>query len=230
MPPRDHPRQYPLVLPHKARHGAEDFLVAVSNAEAHALVTSWPDWPDRLLLLVGPPGSGKSHVAAIWRELSGAIEAASAEDAVAKLHGAGEGSALLLDDADRDGVDQSALFHLINLARERRAFLLLSARQAPTPLWPTLADLASRLRAMPVARLEEPDETMMRSVLVKLFDDRQIKIEAGVVDYVARECDRSLGAARELVAALDRESLARGRAVGRGLASDVLKRLRGDND
>lgn len=230
MPPRDLPRQIPLVLPHETRHGAEDFLIASCNAEAHALVTGWPNWPDRILMLTGAPGSGKSHLAAIWRMASGAAQASSADDGVERLRGHGGGAILLLDDADRDGVDQNALFHLLNLARETSAFVLLAARQPPTLLWPTLPDLASRLRALPVARLEPPSDDMVRSMLVKLLDDRQLRVETGVVDYVARECDRSFGAVRRVVAALDHESLARGRAVGRGLAGDVLKRLREIDD
>ncbi|MFD1701501.1 hypothetical protein ACFSCV_00630 [Methylopila henanensis] len=227
---RDIPRQIPLVLPHAPRFGAEDFLVTPANAAAHAIVTSWPRWPDRSLLLVGAGGAGKSHLAEIWRAASGAEAAASAEDAIERLRGGADGAALLLDDVDRDGADENALFHLLNLARERAARLLLTARQAPTLLWPTLPDLASRLRALPVARLEEPDDETVRAVLLKLLDDRQLKVEAGVIDYVARQCDRSLGAVRELVEALDRESLARGRSIGRGLAGDVLHRLRGDDD
>lgn len=227
---RDLPRQYPLALPHDARFGLEDYLLTPANAAAHALVTAFPRWPDRSLLLVGSPGSGKSHLAAIWRAQTGAQEAASAADAVERTLAAEDGAALLLDDVDRSGDEETALFHLLNAARERGVRLLLVARTAPTLLWPTLPDLASRLRALPVARLEEPDEAMVKAVLVKLLDDRQLSVDADVVDYVARQCDRSLGAARDMVEALDRESLARGRAVGRGLASDVARRLRGDDD
>lgn len=225
---REAPRQFPLELPVEPRLGEEDYFVAPPNAAAHALVTRWPDWPDRILLLVGPEGSGKTHLAAIWRGLSDAAHATDAEDALKRALGGSV--ALLLDDCDAPGTDETALFHLLNAVRERRGALLLTARSAPTLLWPRLPDLASRLRALTVARLDPPDEATVAAVLIKLLDDRQLRVEADVLAFLARRCDRSLGAARGLVEALDRESLARGRAVGRGLAADVLARMTEEGD
>lgn len=227
--PREAPRQFPLELPVEPRLGEEDFFVAAPNRAAHGLVTRWPDWPDRILLLVGPEGSGKTHLAEIWAEATGAARAVDARRALEAALGSDE-PRLLLDDCDREGADETALFHVLNAVRERRGALLLTARSAPTLLWPRLADLASRLRALPVARLDPPDEATVAAVLIKLLDDRQLRVEADVLEFLARRCDRSLGAARRLVAALDRESLARGRAVGRGLAADVLARMIEDTD
>lgn len=222
--PREAPRQYPLDLPVEPRFGAEDFLVSAPNAPAHALVTAWPRWPDRILLLAGPEGAGKSHLGAIWAGRSEAFAARSAREALDAALSRDE-PAVLLDDCDGERSDQTDLFHLLNAIRERRGHLLLTARSTPTLVWPTLPDLASRLRALPVARLEPPDEETARAVLVKLLDDRQLRVEPDVVEFLTGRVERSLGAVRALVAALDRESLARGRAVGRGLASDVIARL-----
>ncbi len=226
--PREAPRQYPLELPHASRFGTEDYLIGPANAAAHALVTSWPAWPDRLLLLIGEEGAGKSHLAEIWRSQAGATAAADAHGAIA-LFLERPGRAVLLDDADRAGAED-ALFHLLNTARERGGDLLLTARSAPSPAWPSLPDLASRLRALPVARLEPPDEAMVKAVLVKMLDDRQLRVDSDVVEFIAKRSDRSLGAIRRVVAELDRESLARGRGVGRGLAADVLARSLTEED
>ena len=226
--PREAPRQYPLELPHASRFGTEDYLIGPANAAAHALVTSWPAWPDRLLLLIGEEGAGKSHLAEIWRSQAGATAAADAHGAIA-LFLERPGRAVLLDDADRAGAED-ALFHLLNTARERGGDLLLTARSAPSPAWPSLPDLASRLRALPVARLEPPDEAMVKAVLVKMLDDRQLRVDSDVVEFIAKRSDRSLGAIRRVGAELDRESLARGRGVGRGLAADVLARSLTEED
>ena len=226
--PREAPRQYPLELPHASRFGTEDYLIGPANAAAHALVTSWPAWPDPLLLLIGEEGAGKSHLAEIWRSQAGATAAADAHGAIA-LFLERPGRAVLLDDADRAGAED-ALFHLLNTARERGGDLLLTARSAPSPAWPSLPDLASRLRALPVARLEPPDEAMVKAVLVKMLDDRQLRVDSDVVEFIAKRSDRSLGAIRRVVAELDRESLARGRGVGRGLAADVLARSLTEED
>ncbi|WP_020178486.1 DnaA/Hda family protein [Methylopila sp. M107] len=227
--PQETPRQYPLDLPVEPRLGAEDYLVGPANRAAHALITGWPAWPDRIVLLVGPEGAGKTHLGAIWAAASGAAVTAGAAAALDQALGADEPT-VLLDDCDAEDADETALFHLMNTIRERRGFLLLTARGTPSLLWPRLPDLASRVRALPVARLDAPDETTAKAVLIKLLDDRQLRVEADVVDFIARRTERSIGAIRELVRAIDRESLARGRAVGRGLASDVLARIwdRGD--
>ena len=226
--PRGAPRQYPFELPVEPRLGAEDFLVAGFNRDAHDLVLRWPNWPDHALLLVGPEGAGKSHLAAIWSEAANAVATTQPEEALdAALAG---DRPVLLDGCDAPDADETTLFHLLNAIRERRCSLLLTARSSPTLLWPRLPDLASRLRALPVARLDPPDEASVAAVIVKLLDDRQLRVESGVLEFLARRCDRSLGAARALVKALDQESLARGRAVGRGLAADVLARLAEEAD
>ena len=225
--PREAPRQYPLSLPVEDRFGAEDYFVAAPNRSAHALVTSWPNWPDRILLLVGPEGAGKSHLAAIWADSADAHVAVDAANAL-KAAMARPERPILFDDCD--AADETELFHLLNALREARGQLLLAAKSTPTPDWPRLPDLASRLRALPVARLEPCDDEMVSAVLVKLIDDRQLRIEADVVEFVALRAERSLGALRALVEALDRESLARGRAVGRGLAADVIARLQEEPD
>lgn len=227
--PREAPRQYPLDLPVEARFGAEDYFVAEPNRAAHALVTAWPRWPDRILLLLGPEGAGKSHLAAIWADLAGAHIASGARDALEAML-ATPGRPVLLDDCDAAGADETVLFHLLNAVREAGGHLLLTASGTPNQNWPALPDLASRLRALPVARLAPADDATVAAVLVKLIDDRQLRVEAGVVEFLALRAERSLGAVRALVEALDRESLARGRAVGRGLAADVIARMQEDID
>jgi chromosomal replication initiation ATPase DnaA len=215
-------RQLALMLEHPPRLGAEDFLVGPANAAAHALVVGWPAWTGTAALVTGPEGSGKTHLATIWSVLAGAplIEGAALTNAV--LEQLEPGGAVAVDGAQR--ADDTVLFHLVNLAQERRIHLLLTAREGPSPLWPRIADLASRLRAMQHARLGPPDEATLRAVLVKLFDDRQLVVEASVVEYLARRLDRSIGVARLVVEALDREALARGRRVTRGLAAQILER------
>lgn len=222
-------RQLAFEFSPQPRYGDDDFLLAPSNAAANALIQAWPAWPDPVLALVGAPGAGKSHLAAIWARRVHAVlvppDAVSAEADLGDFYG----RHILLEDAASVS-DEKGLFHLFNLVQESRATMLMTARTDPESWGVRLADLRSRLRRAPIARIEPPTDDLVRAVLVKLFDDRQIAVEANVIDYIALRIDRSLDAAREIVAALDAEGLARGRAIGRSLAADVIAKLASDEE
>jgi chromosomal replication initiation ATPase DnaA len=219
------PRQLALDLPVEERLGAEDFLVSPSNETAYAALESWPAWPDTVMLLVGPPGSGKTHCAAIWAERSHAWRLQRAELRLESVPHLVSGGALVIEDCDRARGHEAALFHLLNAARERKAFVLLTARTPPGDWGLTTPDLLSRLRLAPTAVLGEPDDALVRAILVKLFLERQIVIDTSVVDFLTSRIERSVTAARGIVDALDREGLERGRRITRPLAGELLKRL-----
>jgi chromosomal replication initiation ATPase DnaA len=214
--------QLALDLPVEPRFGAEDFLVSPSNEAAYAMIERWPDWPAPALVIVGPPGSGKSHLAAIWAERSGARVVTGAGLALAHPPALAAAGAALVEDADRLGAAEAQLFHLMNLMRETGGALVVTAQSPPDRWGLTTPDLLSRLRLAPMVELAPPDDALMRAVLVKLLVDRQLVVDTSLIDYVALRLDRSLDAARRFVAALDREALARGRRVSRALAGDVL--------
>lgn len=216
------PRQLALALPHAESFAREDFLVGGSNAAALALIERWPDWPDRVLALTGPEGAGKSHLAAIWAERAGARRLSARALGETDLLAALATGALVVEDAG-PGVDERALFHLLNLVREEAGWLLLTAPTAPARFGVALPDLASRLRAVPVVGLSAPDDALLRALLVKHFADRQLAVDENVVGYLATRIERSFAAARETVALIDREALRRQRPVTRVLAAEILK-------
>lgn len=225
-------RQLGLDLPTATSFGREDFLVSPSNAAAHALFEAWPAWADRVLLLLGPTGAGKSHLAAIWAAQSGATTVSAEELSLDSLPELAAAPALVVEDADRIGPREAELFHLLNLVRgvEGEAnipWLVLTARSWPDSWGLATRDLLSRLRLAPAVEIGEPDDDLVRAVLVKLFQDRQLAVDTSVVDYLALRIDRSLGAARTIVEAIDREALARGRGVTRPIAAEVLRDLEG---
>ena len=198
----------------------DDFFVSPANALALQTVEAWQDWPGRKLLLIGPEGSGKTHLARIWATLAGATVINATDLASADL-GALSGARVVVEDADHIGAAEAALFHLHNLVTETGALLLTAA--APPRDWGLgLPDLASRLQAAAIARLEAPDDALLAAVLVKLFADRQIAVPANLIPYLVSHMPRSIDAARGLVAALDARALALGRPVTRALAADLL--------
>ena len=185
------PRQLALSLGFRERYGREDFLAGPSNAAALALVDRWPDWPAAAVALVGAEGAGKSHLAAIWAERAGARAIAGHAITQAGVPTALATGALVIEDLREGAGDEAALFHLLNLAREEGAFLLITARTPPSGWSVRLPDLASRLRALPTVALAPPDDALLRAVLVKLFADRQLAVDEGLVGFVAARIERS---------------------------------------
>jgi len=220
-PDKPHDRQLALELPHAPALDADDFMMSACNASAMRLIESWPDWSARCAIIVGPPGSGKSHLVNVWCKRSGAraIPASAIdEDTVNGL----EQAALAVEDVDRFLCDERALFHLLNLSREHEFDILLTARMLPGA-WPiALQDLRSRLRSLPFAQISPPDDALLRAVLVKLFDDRQLTASPPVIDYLLRRMERSLAAAADLVARIDQAALAEQRKITTRFAGRFL--------
>lgn len=215
------PRQLPLELQLKPSLGREDFFVGPSNEQALEMIDLWPDWPERLLVLAGPEGSGKTHLAHIWAATAGALILPAralgehAPDDIARQN------AVVLEDADRD-VDEARLFHLINRIREDGDSLLLTARTAPDHWGIRTPDLLSRLRLAPLAAIATPDDFLIRALMVKHFLDRQLVVDTSVVEFLLPRIERSFAGVARIVAALDCEALARGRRITRAIAAEVL--------
>jgi chromosomal replication initiation ATPase DnaA len=217
------PRQLALALDHPESFAREDFLSGPSNAAALALIECWPQWPARAILLVGPEGSGKSHLAAIWADMAGARRIAARALDAAAVPGTLATGALVIEDIVAHELDERALFHALNLAGEVDAFLLLTARQPPMAWNLCVRDLASRLKALPVVSLAAPDDALLRAVLVKLFNDRQVIVDESLIGYVATRIERSFAAAQQIVEQLDIEAMRRKRPLTRALAAEVLR-------
>jgi chromosomal replication initiation ATPase DnaA len=220
---RVQPRQLAFALPHAESLSRDNFLEGPANTEALALVDRWPDWPNRIMLLVGPEGSGKSHLAAIWAEQAGARSTSAHALTAAGVPGALATGALVVDDLKPAEFDERAMFHLMNLAREDEASVLITARLAPSAFEIELRDLRSRLRAVPMVSLLPPDDQLFRALIVKFCADRQLAVDETVVSYLATRIERSFAAARQAVELLDTEALRLGRPVTRALAAELLR-------
>jgi chromosomal replication initiation ATPase DnaA len=217
------PEQLPLEFRHEAASGRDDLVISDPVSAAASIIDRWPDWPVPLVIITGPEGSGKSHLAEVWLRKSGAVRvrAVQGSDAVPR---AGEGP-VLIEDADRDGFDEAELFHVINAVRSAGTSLLITARSWPMTWGVTLPDLASRLKAATTVEIGPPDDLLLSQILVKLFADRQLLTDDRVIAYIVPRMERSLAAAQAIVERLDRLALARGTRISRALAAEVLGSL-----
>lgn len=215
--------QIPLDLGHDAARSREDLIISDPLTAAVSIIDRWPGWPSPVVILCGPQGAGKSHLASIWKEKAEAAEPAGV-DAAAALIGSERLTHFLLEDVDRNPFDDKALFHLFNAVRQQSITMLITSRLWPAA-WPvSLPDLRSRLKAATVVEIGEPDDQLLSQVIVKLFADRQITVDMRVVGYLVTRMERSFEAAQDLVAEIDRLALARRTRITTALAAEALER------
>lgn len=218
------PRQLPLDLGHQPALSRDDLILSDANAAAVRLVDSWPAWPAPVTVLAGPTGSGKSHIAEVWRQAANAHVAdpiaIAARDIDAALR-----QPILLDDVAGGELDENGLFHVINAVRQSGGHMLLVSRLFPAAWGVRLPDLASRLKAAATVEIGEPDDMLLSAVITKLFADRQIEVEPHVVQFLTRRIERSLSAAIAVVDELDRAALEGKKRITRGLAADVVEKI-----
>lgn len=219
------PQQLVFDLPHLDAFEAEDFLVSRCNQPAVDMIDRWPDWPAHAVIICGAAGSGKSHLVSVWRERSGADAVAMADVTAATVTRFQEAGHLAIEDvaAGGDPEPERLVFHLLNAARESKSQILITMRQPPGELDIALPDLRSRLRALPIAEIKPIDDALLSGLLVKLFSDRQLAIDPGVIKYLMRHMERSAEAARLVVERIDHLALATHRKVTRALAADALR-------
>lgn len=216
------PSQLPLDLSLRPNMTRANFVTGDGNRAALALIDLWPDWPDGLLALYGPEGSGKSHLATIWATVSHAINV-TPDNIQSVLQDLQDDQAFLIEADDPAAFDETSLFHLYNHVRlSSRASLLIASRLAPAR-WPVaLADLRSRLSSLTAAELQAPDEDLLRAVMEKLFRDRQLQVDDKVMDYILLRMERSFAALQAIVGGLDAEALRGQRAITIPLAKSLL--------
>ena len=221
-------KQLAFDWPTRVALGEADFFVTPANAAAFGLVTGSVPWPNGKLAVCGPGGCGKSHLVAVWQAGTGAevIRAAEIDPTSPPF----EGERLAVEDLEGLRAEaQEWLFHTHNALAARGGHLLLTGTGSPAT-WPvTLPDLASRLQAATVTRIEDPDDQLLAAVLMKLFEDRQMTIAPPTLTYLLRHMDRSFAEAARVVAALDRAALERKRPITREMARHVVEASRSED-
>ena len=210
---------------HRPALSGEDFLVSDCNRDAVAWVDRWPDWPAPALIIYGAAGCGKSHLVQVFTSRAGARSlngAKNEEAALARIDAAA--AAYTADDADTN-FGEETLLHIYNAVAAAGGHLLLMCSKAPKIWNPDLRDLSSRLLGAPACAIGQPDDTVIKGVLVKLFSDRQLSIDGTVIDFMVPRIERSLDSARDLVDRIDRAALARRREITLPFVRGILAEL-----
>ena len=235
------PAQLPLSLPPFPALGLRTFVVSESNCAAFEAVAG-ADGPVRRLALSGPAGSGKTHLAAIWAEATGAerLEATDlAPDTITALPGLPavvieRGDRIADLDPARRAAAEEAFFHLLNLTAAEGIALLVTGRRPPARWDIATPDVRSRLAALVHVPIGPPDDVLLSSILAKLFADRQMTVGSDVIEYLLVRMERSFAAAEKVADRLDRMALAGRRRITKRLAIDLHgsgdDALRGDGD
>jgi len=195
-------------------HARSDFVVSACNQAAVGAIDAWPVWPGGKLAIIGPPGSGKTHLAQAWAARTGATSSDLA-------HVPGAATAILVDDADRS-VSEELLFHLVNRT-DAGSTLLITGRTAPGSWSVRLPDLRSRLNALTVTPLETPDDEVLLGVMEKLFIERNIRPKPDVAAYAIKRIERSVPAVQDLVRRIDEWAGAEKREVTLTLVRRILQ-------
>ncbi len=222
-------RQIPLNLPVDEALDREDLIESPSNATALSMIDAWPDWPGQITLLVGPLGSGKTHLGLIWVGLANAKLFLSADffaEPDQAIQQVADGTNILLEDVCANEMDETSLFHLLNATRQGGGYCLITSRSHPADWGLSLPDLASRIKSAQQIEVLEPDDLLLGQVMVKLFADRQLLVEPRVINYCITRMERSLAAAAALVETIDREALASRSKITRAMASHALGMLK----
>lgn len=218
------PEQLRLPLASKPAMGRDDFFVSEANQLAVAALEDWRAWPLLKFVLVGPAGSGKTHLSQVWATETGAKIIPATELGAVDLPALSAGALVLEDIHHLAGMPdaQTEFFHLHNLLQTSRQPLLMTTRTAPGQLDIALKDAASRLEGTTTVALEPPDDLLVQVVLMKLFSDRQINPPTSLIDFVVPRLPRSFAAAQRFVTEIDARALRENRPLGQRLAADVL--------
>lgn len=209
-------QQLSLPLPYRKAFDLEDFLLAPCNQEAVAWLDSYPRWPGHALMICGPKGCGKTHLAHIFSETI--IEAADLTDTYLPEHV----SKIVIENIEKTA-DEKALFHLFNWTKEKGIGVLMTARSAPDFHLP---DLVSRMSLVPKTAILPPDDALMYVVLSKAFAERFIFVPPAVLEYAVKQVERSFPAVHALIEAADTLSLSEGRRITIPLMKQALQTLK----
>ncbi|MDF2964854.1 MAG: hda [Rickettsiaceae bacterium] len=217
-------QQLLLDFPHNKQYFKEDFITTEANQIAYDYITNWPEnWgvnPYKYAIIIsGPAGCGKTHLAHIWQRESKAYFISPNEDLSVKLS---HYESFILEDIDNKIWDETYLFHIFNQLHEAKKYALFTTQLRPVEISFILADLKSRLNSLFSLNITCPSDELMKIMLLKHFSERELKVSLDVVNYLASRIPRTFSEVTNIVDLLDKTALLQKRNITIPLVKDVL--------
>jgi len=208
-------KQLTLGLPYCQTFERADFIVAPCNIAAVRWMDRYPNWGGHALLIYGPKGCGKTHLAHTFSDVH--LDGKTLSDVVLP-----ETPRVVVEDIDCVA-DEKVLFHLFNWTKEQGIGLLMTARKVPEF---ELPDLSSRIMMCQKVAILPPDDDLILAVLTKAFAERRVMVEQSVLEYAARYTERTFEAIQSLIDGADKLSLSQNRRITIPIVKQVLADLR----
>lgn len=207
----------------------DDLVISNSNLMAYKLINSWPNWNSSVAAIIGATGAGKSHFANVWQKMSSAIIFKPNELKEANL-AIIENNSVLIENLEENSFIEEDLFHLFNSINQARIHnqnqnILITCSNSPKNWKINLLDLASRLKTIIETYIEQPDDMLLEAILLKLFSDKQIIIDANVLSYIISNMERSFNFAIKLVELCDKYALEKHSKISKQIANIALNEL-----
>ena len=219
-------KQLYFEMPNKKALGIEDYIITESNNFAFDLIVKMAKGEISFGLISGPPYSGKTHLSKILIKNARNYKTLYFDRDYQNLLNRFEDSDFFIleniDNVKHDKFEEK-LFHIINLAKENNKKLLMTSRKPISEIDLNLEDLKSRLNSILEAKIKEPDDQLMELLLIKIFNDKQLKINPNIIDFLVSRLERSYESINLFIEKIDKFSLEKGKKITIPLINDLLK-------
>ena len=213
-------------MPDKTALGIEDYIITESNSFAFDLISRMIKGEINQGVISGPSFSGKTHLSKILIKNIGGNESLYIDRDYKKIiEKVGSSNLIVIENIDKVLEDKSEedLFHIINFTKENDKKLLMTSCKSISNIEFKLEDLKSRLNATLEAKIMQPDDELMKLVLIKIFNDKQLLINPNVIDFLRSRLERSYKSINDFIEKIDKFSLEKGKKITIALINDLIK-------
>ena len=213
--------QLTFKFPFKTNYFEEDFYVSSNNFEAYKLIESWPKWSSRYINIFGPPGCGKTHLANIFKKKINSFFIKASELSNNSLYLIKLKECLIIDEY-QNNIEEKLFYSMLNQCHQSNQYIIVNSLKPIKTFEIELNDLKSRFDSFIDIGIDLPTDDLIRVILTKNFSDKQVKIEAKLLEYILKNIHRSYEDIFDLIDKVDTLSLSTGKPININLIKKVL--------